>query len=301
MSNRLPNLQALALFLAVVDEGSLGAGARKMGMYQPNASRMIAQLEAEAGAPLLKRHPRGSRPTSTGLLFAAHARRLLDAADEFSDWLHHSHDHDVIELQVGASMTIAEHLLPAWLAELRRAEPRVRVEVHVHNSAQVINETLDGTLQLGLVETPNLPPTLNTAPLRQDELALVVAPHHPWAARSDGIALEELATTPLIVREGGSGTRNAFEELMNGLPLAEPTQVLGSNAAVRVAVAAGAGPAVLSVLAVRTQLSTGELRRVPLRNTALRRPLTAIWKGPRRLRGAPAHLLTIATKHPGRL
>lgn len=300
MTNRLPNLQALALFLAVVDEGSLGAGARKMGMYQPNASRMIAQLEAEAGAPLLKRHPRGSRPTSAGLLFAAHARQLLDCAEEFASWLHHSHDNDVIEFTVGASMTVAEHLLPAWLAELRRSEPRVRVDVHVHNSTQVIDETQEGVLELGLVETPNLPPSLNATVIQQDELAVVVAPHHPWASRPDGITAEELATTPLIVREDGSGTRDAFEELMDGIPLAEPAQVLGSNAAVRVAVAAGAGPAVLSILAVRTQLSTGELKRVPLRNTALRRPLSAVWKGSQRLRGAPAHLLAIASRHPMR-
>lgn len=295
MSQDLPNLQALALFVAVLDEGSLGAAARKLGMYQPNASRMIAQLEAEANASLLERHPRGSRPTSSGLIFAAHARKLLECADEFSAWMRHSRDHDVIGFRLGASMTIAENLLPAWLAGLRRQQPRVRADVQVLNSTQVIDEVEAGRLQLGFVETPHLPGTLQAQVVRHDELAVVVAPHHPWASRPGGITLRELAGTPLVVREHGSGTRSAFEELVDGIPLAEPAQVLSSNAAVRVAVAVGAAPAVLSLLAVRTQLAAGELYRVPLRDAPLRRPLTAIWRGPRRLRGPAAHLVTLAS------
>ena len=77
MPASLPNLSALALFVAVVDEGGLGAGARRAGIHQPNASRMIAQLEAQAGTVLLERDPRGSRPTSAGLLYAAQARHFV--------------------------------------------------------------------------------------------------------------------------------------------------------------------------------------------------------------------------------
>ena len=66
MPDALPTLHALALFVAVVDEGGLGAGARRLGMHQPNASRMIAQLEAQAGTALLERGPRGSPPPSPG-------------------------------------------------------------------------------------------------------------------------------------------------------------------------------------------------------------------------------------------
>ena len=116
MPASLPNLSALALFVAVVDEGGLGAGARRAGIHQPNASRMIAQLEAQAGTALLERDPRGSRPTSAGLLYAAQARQLLEAAEQFSDWLRHSREEGVHELRVGVSMTIAEHLMPTWLA-----------------------------------------------------------------------------------------------------------------------------------------------------------------------------------------
>ncbi|WP_040161265.1 LysR family transcriptional regulator [Nigerium massiliense] len=294
MAAPLPNLQALALFVAIVDEGGLAAGARKVGVFQPNASRTIAHLEAETGLALLDRHPRGSRPTSSGRLFAAHARELLAAADRFTDWLEHSQHPDVVELRVGASLTLAENLLPAWLAELRRRSPGVRADLRVENSAQVLDDVRSGRLQLGFVETPHVPAWVNAEVVAEDELAVVIAPSHPWAERRTPVALAELAATPLVVREDGSGTREAFEELADGVALAEPAQVLASNAAVRLAVVAGAGPAVLSVLAIRAQLASGELLRVPFAGARLRRPLSAVWTGPRRLSGPAAELVAVA-------
>ena len=295
MPSELPNLSALALFVAVVDEGGLGAGARRAGIHQPNASRMIAQLEAQAGTVLLERDPRGARPTSAGLLYAAQARELLDAAEQFSDWLRHSRDEDARELRVGASMTIAEHLMPAWLAELRRRSPRIRVDLEVLNSTQVLAGVHDGRLRLGFVETPRLPRDVHAMTLREDELVVVVAPEHPWALREGPLDPAELAATPLVVREGGSGTRDAYEELVPAAGETPPVQELGSNAAVRIAVASGAGPAVLSMLAVRSGLESGQLLRVPVAGPRLRRPLTAVWNGPRRLSGPAADLVAVAT------
>jgi len=297
MPSSLPNLPALELFVAVVDEGGLGAGARRVGLHQPNASRMIAQLEAQAGTALLDRDPRGSRPTSAGLLFAAHARELLEAAEEFTEWLRHSRDEGAHEIRVGVSMTIAEHLMPAWLAELRRRSPRVRVDLEVLNSTLVLAGVHDGRLRLGFVETPRLPRDLHTLTLREDELVVVVAPEHEWAQREGKLDLAELAATPLVVREGGSGTRGAFEELVPAAGATAPVQELGSNAAVRIAVAAGAGPAVLSMLAVRSGLESGQLLRVPVAGASLRRPLSAVWNGPRRLSGPAAELVDVAS-HP---
>lgn len=295
MSEVLPNLQALALFVAVVDEGGLGAGARRQGMHQPNASRMIAQLEIQAGTALLDRDPRGSRPTSAGLLFAAHARELLEAAGEFSAWLRHSRDEGAHELRVGVSMTIAEHLMPSWLTELRRTDPRVRIDLEVLNSTRVLAGVHDGRLQLGFVETPHVPRGVHAKTLREDELIVVVAPTHPWAVREAPLTPDELARTPLVVREGGSGTRDAFEELLPAAASTPPVQELGSNAAVRIAVASGAGPAVLSMLAVRSALESGQLHRVPVQGTRLRRLLTAVWSGPRRLSGPAADLAAVAS------
>ena len=130
--------------------------------------------------------------------------------------------------------------------------------------------------------------------MAEDELVVVVAPDQPGALRAQPLELAELAETPLVVREGGSGTRDAFEELVPSAARTPPVQELGSNAAVRVAVASGAGPAVLSMLAVRSPLAAGELHRVPLAGRRPRRPLTAVWRGRRQLSGPAADLVAVA-------
>ncbi|MGY5764742.1 LysR family transcriptional regulator [Brachybacterium sp. DNPG3] len=294
MTEVLPNLAALELFVAVVDEGGLGAGARRLGIHQPNASRTIAQLEAQAGMALLDRGARGSRPTSAGLLYAAHARELLASARSFSSWLQHARGDEGHQLAVGASLTIAENLMPAWLARLRRVDLLVRVEPLVLNSTGVLERVRAGDLSLGFIETLHIPGDVNAVTVHRDELVVVVAPDHPWAARRSPLPRAELAATPLVVREGGSGTRDTYEELVGGAAEVEPAQVLGGIGAVKVAVAAGIAPAVLSILAVRAQLAAGELVRVDLEGEPMRRPLTAVWTGPRRLRGPAAGLVEVA-------
>lgn len=296
MTQSWPNLAVLELLIAVVDEGSLGAGARKVGMAQPNASRALAALEATLKTALLERSPRGSTPTARGLAVAEQARELLESAQRFTGWVSASQSENVVELRVGASMTIAETLLPAWLAEARRRLPQMRVDVQVLNSSQVIHEVLQGTLQLGFVETPDVPVRLNSMVVQEDELLLVVDPFHPWAGRAGKISLRELAQTPLVVREEGSGTRAAVAGLLAGLPTADPVQALASNAAVRVAVASGAGPTVMGRLAVRSALSSGELLRVPYEGHGISRPLSAVWAGPQRLAGAAAVLAGVAAE-----
>lgn len=293
------NLRVLELFVAIVDEGSIGAGARKVGMAQPYASHLVADLEARSGLSLLDRTPRGSEPTEAGALFAAQARDVVNAVQSLYDWVDtRQRGSGPAKLKVGASMTIADSLLPTWLAELRRRLPHVRADVQVLNSTHVLDDVQEGVLHMGFVETPYVPVRLNARVVQEDELVVVVAPSHPWANRYDGISLHELAHTPLVVRETGSGTRDGLQKLLAGVSAVDPAQVLTSNAAVRVAVTAGAGPAVLSRLAIADQLDNGELLQVRLEGPRISRPLTAVWSGPRRLTGATAELVQIAASCP---
>ncbi|GAA1362287.1 LysR family transcriptional regulator [Arthrobacter rhombi] len=294
MGGEWPDLHALELLVAVVDAGSVGAGARSLGMAQSNASRLVSRLETTAGAPLLQRGPRGSVPTDKGVELAAAARTLLEQSRQFLAMLGEGRASGPVEVRVGASQTVAEVLMPAWLAELRRRLPEVRVQLQVLNSSQVITKVHQGELQLGFVETPQLQVGISAAVVQEDELAVAVGPGHPWANLRGRLSLRELAATPLVVRERGSGTREALEQLLAGREAAEPALVLQGNAAVRIAVASGAGPAVLSELALREQLAAGSLLRVPLEVEVPKRPLTAVWLGPQRLAGAMAELVAIA-------
>jgi DNA-binding transcriptional LysR family regulator len=129
-----------------------------------------------------------------------------------------------------------------------------------------------------------------------DRLIVVVAPGHPWAKRRRGVTPAELAATPLVSREAGSGTRRAFEEAL-GRPPAEPLLELSSTTAIKHAVAAGSGPAVLSSLAVTTELAAGSLIAVPAAGLTLTRQLRAVWPSGAQLNGPARDLYAIARRH----
>ena len=107
-----------------------------------------------------------------------------------------------------------------------------------------------------------MPPGLHGEPIGRDALTLVVAPAHRWVRRRNGVAAAELAQTALLSREAGSGTRGFLEEALRvqaDLEQAPPAAELSSTTAIKAAVAAGAGPAVLSSLAVAAELAAGTL------------------------------------------
>lgn len=291
------DLLLLELLVAISEHGSLGAGARAVGMAQPNASRAVARFERTRGVSLVRRSPRGSTLTAEGALVVDWARGVLDTAERLEAGVDALRAGTGPQLRVAASMTVAEYLVPGWLIELRRSRPTVRVALEVHNSAEVAAGVAAGAYDVGFVESPELPGGLHRLDVGRDELVVVVHPGHPWATRRELLRAAELAATTLVVREAGSGTRTALEAALGGPDaMVAPGLALTSNAAVRLSVLAGGPPAVLSALAVEDAVVAGDLCRVPIEGLDLRRQLTAIWTGPRQLNGAAGDLVRIAQR-----
>ncbi|KAB1663746.1 LysR family transcriptional regulator [Pseudoclavibacter sp. CFCC 13611] len=278
MTHRWPDLSVLALVVGVDDFGSLSAAAREAGIAQPNASRAISALERDLGVTLLRRHPRGSLLTRAGLRVASGARSLLQAADAFGDRIDEVVSGERVRLDLGASLTVAEQLVPRWLGRLREALPDADVHLQVHNSADVFDLVRSGDCLLGFVETPEKPVELHTRVVTTDELVVVAAPTHPWARRADPVTAEELARTPLILREPGSGTRATVERALAEHSPVAPALEAGSNAAGLATAAAGSEPAVLSRLAVARWIERGELVAVPVTGVDLHREIRAVWR-----------------------
>lgn len=308
LSSRMPDLAALEVLLAVAHTGSLGAAAREIGTSQQAVSARISSLEARTGVPLVSRGRRGSSLTPNGVLVAQWAARLLDVAAELDEGIAGLRADRRSRLRVGASLTVAEHLLPGWLVALRqeaqrRGEPAVDFVFAAANSDAVVAQVRAGEVDLGFVESPRAPSGLANRVIGRDELVVVVRPDHAWARRRAPLAPAELAAASLVRREAGSGTRETYDAALAAAlgpghpPPAPPALELSTTAAVRGAVLAGAGPAVLSELAVSEDLAAGRLRRVPVVGLDLVRSLRAVWLGPRRPPAGPVRdLIALAAR-----
>ncbi|MET7457205.1 LysR family transcriptional regulator [Streptomyces sp. NPDC005574] len=291
LAHRVPELGALQLLLAVARLGSLGGAAREMGITQPAASSRIRSMERQLGVALVDRSPRGSRLTDAGALVTDWARRIVEAAEAFDAGAQALRDRRDSRLRVAASMTIAEYLLPGWLLALRAQRPDTAVSLLAGNSATVAERLLADEADLGFVEGLSVPPGLDSAVIGHDRLIVVAAPAHPWARRRRPLDPAELAATPLILREEGSGTRQVLDAALGGL--ARPLIELSSTTAVKAAAVSGAGPAVLSELAVGDELALRRLVNVPVATVSLARDLRAVWPTGHRPVGPARELLSL--------
>ncbi len=288
LSPHLPELDALELLLVVARTGSLNTAAAEVGISQQAASARITSIESRTGVVLTTRSSRGSSLTPAGVVVAEWAARLLEVAAELDAGLASLRGDRATKLRVSASLTIAEQLLPGWLVALNADPARrggaARLVLRATNSETVVADLRDGTADLGFVEGPSAPRGLRSRSVGRDRLVVVVRPDHPWARRREPLRPQQLAATALVTRESGSGTRDAFESALRALlgpqvQVSEPVLALSTSAAVRAAVIAGAGPAVLSELAVADDLSAGRLCEVPVAGLDLRRTLRAVWLG----------------------
>ncbi|CAM5378949.1 transcriptional regulator [Streptomyces avidinii] len=297
LAHRVPDLGAMELLLAVARVGSLSGAARRLGITQPAASSRIRAMETRLGVALVDRSPRGSTLTREGALVTDWARRVVEAAEAFDAGAQALRGRRDSRLRVAASMTIAEYLLPGWLIALRGQRPGTAVSLHAGNSAGVAERVLAHEADLGFVEGLTVPEGLDAVVIAQDRLVVAVAPGHPWARRSRGVEAAELAATPLILRERGSGTRQVLDAALAGIGgLAEPLLELASTTAVKAAALSGAGPCVLSELAVGDELAARRLVSVPVLGTPLDRALRAVWPAGARPAGPARDLLSL-TRH----
>jgi DNA-binding transcriptional LysR family regulator len=288
-----PDLAALSLFVSVVELGSVSRAAALHGVSQPSASERLRNLERKLGVRLLVRSPTGSVATAEGALVVEWSAAVLAAADELRVGVASLRSPARGQLAVAASYTVAEHLLPGWLGVLHARHPDVAVALEVVNSSGVLDRVRSGAADVGFIESPGPTTGLASRTVGHDELVVVVSPGHAWARRRSPVTAAELAETPLVLREPGSGTRDALVVALAAVGLGPPVAAfeLGSTASVKSAVAAGSGPAVLSRVAVEAEVRAGRLHVVPVAALDLHRTLRAVWG---RARLAPAAATLVA-------
>jgi DNA-binding transcriptional LysR family regulator len=291
-----PDLTALDLLVRVAETGSLGAAARGVGMAQPNASRSLSRLERQLGLALLVRSPGGSHLTTEGEVVVAWAREALAGVDRVTIGARSLAAQRAAHLTVAASLTVAEYLLPRWLARFRRTHPDLHVSLEVGNSVEVVARVESGEVPLGFVESPTVPRSVSSTTVARDALVVVVGPTHPWARRRTPVTPAQLVAGDLVLREAGSGTRDTLVRALAsaGIELGPSRLDLASTAAVKSAAAEGEAAAVLSELAVAGEVATGHLVVVPVSGLDLGRALRAVWLPARRPEGPAADLVRLA-------
>jgi DNA-binding transcriptional LysR family regulator len=272
------NLYHLRVFQTVAEHEHITRASEELILSQPAVTKIIQSLEHETGLELIERHGRRIVLTHAGHVLHSYARRMFALEREMEEALAVLQDVEAGEIKLAANTTTGVYLLPPIVARYRALYPQVTLHIDILNSHEIIEQTVNWTLDFGLVEgdPSTLPPGLHVDVFAHDELVLVVAPDHRWSAL-DELSPESLREEELLLREQGSGIREVIEHaLLLHRVQVRPLFTLPDNEAIKQMVKSGVGAAIVSALAVQRELVSGDLIRIQITGVDLRPQLSLV-------------------------
>jgi LysR family transcriptional regulator, low CO2-responsive transcriptional regulator len=250
-------LRQLRVFVSVAKHLSFVRAAEELALTPPAVSMQIKELEGQVGMPLFDRSSRSVSLTLVGEYVLAHARRALAVMRDAEDMVARLSGLQGGALDVGMIST-AEYFLPRLLAQFRREHPALEVRLHVAtNRAELVKLMQQGEVELAVMGRPPAEYATRSEPFAAHPLVLVTAVDHPFV-RMEHVPAAALANEAFIVRELASGTRATLEEYLQRHHLAPHRLMeMTSNEAIKQAVMAGMGVALLSLHTVGLERTHG--------------------------------------------
>ena len=183
-------LTQLEFFVMVVEQGSFSKAAVRVYRTQPAVSIAIKRLEEEIGAPLFDRSQKTPTLTDAGQLVYDYAQRILSLRDQAQDVVSELRSLQRGRVRIGANESTSLYLLPHLILEYRALHPNVKVEIFRHVSERLPREVLDRNVDVALLAYEPEDSDLESFPILQDELVLIMNPDHPLA-KSQSVKIKE--------------------------------------------------------------------------------------------------------------
>jgi len=303
-------LRHLQIFHAVALRGSTTAAALSLPLSQSATSAALNELARPLGTTLFDRVGKRLLVNDNGRTLLPATRAVLDGARVIETLFSAGGRGAFGDLNVFASTTIGNYVLPGVFARYRELHSDVRLVLRIGNSSDVIAAVREYETDLGFIEGPCHDGDIRVLPWREDELVIVAAPGAPLAVASQGagpmrraaptraaspprratsgsgarstasrgpLRPEQLMAATWLLREPGSGTRQAVEQaLLPHLPNLGSTMTFGSSEAIKNAVAEGLGISCLSLAVVQDLVNAGRLKVLATRLPRLSRRFSLI-------------------------
>jgi DNA-binding transcriptional LysR family regulator len=287
------DINQLEVFLAVAQEKSFSRAAETMHRTQPAVSQAIRRLETELGESLFDRSSKDGTLTAPG-------RVLLDFAQQMMNLRHHAHsairelrDLHRGKLSLGANEYTVMCLLPL-IPIFRARHPHIKIEVKRSLASRIPGEILGRDVEIGVVSFQPNDQAIKSVPIAMDELALIVAPDHPLAAKKI-VSVRELGAESFIAHNVPSPYREkvvkTFEKQRTPLNISMEMPTLE---AIKRLVEKGLGVALIPRLAAQTEIARKQLAGISVKEMRLERRVYLIYRKGATLSHAAKAFLTVA-------
>ena len=268
-------LQQLKLFEAVTRNSSYTRAAEELHLTQPAVSIQIKRLEEQVGLPLFDSVGKKIFPTTAGKAMYDASVDILGRVDEIKNTVKELMGVVKGPLQLSV-VTTSKYFMPQLLGVFLQRYPDVEPKLKFTNRANVVERltnNVDDFVVMGQLPDDT---KFESYPFLENILAIAAPPNHPLANKKN-IELKDLINERVLSREQGSGTRLVFDRMMEkeGLKV-EPYMELGSSEAIKQAVMAGLGIAVLSLYALGLERDAGKLVLLDVKGFPVRRRWYAV-------------------------
>ncbi|MFC4077032.1 LysR family transcriptional regulator [Salinithrix halophila] len=263
--------QSLRVFITVAKTRHFSRAAEELHMTQPAVSQQIRSLENRYHTRLLERNNKSVQLTPAGEILLREGLEILNQYARMERLIQDLTHSASGPLSIGASYTFGEYVLPRILSSFCTRYEQIDPKVTIHNTKRIGEGVVRREMDIGIVEGELSHPQLEMKPVADDELVLVVPSNHPLAEQKE-VKASELRGERWILREPGSGTREAADRLFRGAELTPDTILeFGSTQVIKESVETGLGIAVLSSWSIRKELLLGTLCSLRVQDVPMRR------------------------------
>ncbi|MHB8657686.1 MAG: LysR family transcriptional regulator [Solirubrobacteraceae bacterium] len=288
------NLRQLQVFASVARNMSFSNAAEELMMSQPAVSQQVRTLEQQLDVKLFEWTGQRLFLTDAGEAIRAHADAILEHGNEIGLAIAELRGPTRGKLVLGANTTGGMYVLPAIARAFLAQHPDARLTLQIEPTNRIVDRIMQNFIDIAVVTGPLADERLTIADLYRDELYLICSPAHPFAAR-DSVPVADAVAERWVLYTPGSRTRALVQRAFGGMgfKLAAAMQ-LASTEAVKKAVEANLGVAMVSRYAVERELKLDALVRVPLDGLTIERPIHALYRKDKRLTPLAARFFEFA-------
>ena len=263
--------QILLVFIAVAEKRNFSRAAEELHMTQPSVSQQIQLLEKHLGAKLFIRTNKFVQLTKAGEIVYLHAKEITSLYKRMSTLVNDLMNEASGHIKIGASYTFGEYVLPQIVAKMKNLYPDVTPSVQIGNTREISQAVLSHQIDVGIVEGEVVHQNMNIKAVSTDELYIIAGTKYGLPFNHE-VPISLLEEQTWIVREEGSGTREATERLFQTLSI-RPNHLIefGSTQLIKEAVEAGMGITYLSELTVKKEKLLNTINYLKVEGTPIKR------------------------------
>ncbi len=270
-------LRQLEIFIAVAETQQVTRASKKLFLTQSAVSMALGELENQLGGPLFDRHGRSLLLNDRGRYLLPLSKDILFQVNNVESMLTEERDIVAGSLEIVASSTIGNYVLPYLVGTFMRLHPEAHINMLVLNTMQAEKLVARGEMDIGFVEGNVTDETVRAIPWFEDELVIIVGPSHKMANQDAFRIPKDLKDTTWVMREEGSGTAEIFKKKLGKHAVhLKVVNKLGHTEAIKKAVESGAGAACLSQLTICREVEQGWLKSLSIEGINMRRNLSII-------------------------